>query len=313
MNKKGGDIYISETQKNIQKQREQLVVQSNKLITRTQSQLKLRELRLLLYVISKIKPSDEPTAQYKISIREFAQMCGAKDPHYGEIKKIVIGMNKTFWIDDFGGKGDNVGFVWFKSIVYNQRKGTIGFLFNELIWPYLFALQAHYTSYPLTFVLPMRSQYSVRLYELLKMHREKNPVHSYFSFKLEDLRKMLGAETYTKWNNFKIRVLEPALGEMNSTQPIKGEINIYSDIKAVYKIEKLGRMVDSVVFHVMKKQSEELNSTINENQMILDNEMLRAEDVIPYLPPVQERDIVSQTVMDDLYMEDSENLLENEE
>lgn len=299
--------FKTKKEKNIQRQREQIVAQSNKLITRTRSSMKLRELRILLYLISKICPKDKPETLYELSVADFAKMSGVKNPHYSKVREIVENINKTFWIEDFEGKGEHIGLVWFGSARYSEKRGRMLFRFNMDVWPYLFALKSHYTSYPLSYILPMRSQYSVRLYELLKSYKSKNPNHEYFGVALNDLKSVLGAETYKRWADFKRKVLEPALGEMNS-KPTKGEVNIYSDIKAIYRVEKIGRAVSSVVFHIMKKQPNEIESVLQQNEDYLCGDIIRPEEVLSLMEECRLNNIPGQLSMED-FMEAEDLLL----
>ncbi len=297
--------YKTEEEKGLQHQREQVVAQSNKLITRSQSQMSLRELRILLYLISKIRPDDQPGTEYRLSVAEIAKMAGTKQPNYTAIKRIVNNMNRMFWIEDFK-PGVDAGFVWFSRALYAKSQGYIDFKFTEEITPYLFALQSHYTSYPLSFILPMRSQYSIRLYELLKRYKSEHQNHEYFGVNLTDLKRILDAEGYKRWVDFKRKALEPALGEMNS-MPTKGEVNIYSDIKATYRVEKMGRAVSAVVFHIMKKQPAEIDAVMRQNEYYLSGDIIRPEEVTPLMEAVEYGEIAGQLSMEDFI--DAKDLL----
>jgi len=270
------DLVCSKREKQLELQMNQFVAKSNELITQTRSEMSLREMRLLLYLISKIKPNDRPETVYTISVNEFSKICGLKGyPKYDELKNIVTKMNRSFWIDNFEGKGKHRMFVWFDTALYNEGSGTITFEFNTKVSPYVFELKKHYTSYPLQYVLPMRSLYSIRLYELLKCHKARTQDQKYFSFFIGDLKKTLGAETYKKWDHFKSRVLEPAVGALNSKEPISGEINLYSDLKVSYRGEKRGRAYSAVIFHVEYKTKNELKLICENNQCVLFDERIR--------------------------------------
>lgn len=265
----------TEKENELIRQTEQIVAKSNELITQTRSKMSLREMRLLLYLLSKIKPTDTPDTKYMVSVQDFSRVCGLTGyPKYSELKNIAIGLNRSFWLDNFEGKGRHLMLAWFDSALYNEGNGTITFIFHRLIHPFLFALKKRYTSYPLHYILPMRSQYSVKLYELLKCYKDREPSRDYFSFYLEDLKKVLGAETHKRWDNFKQRVLEPAIGMLNSSEP-GGEINFYSDLKVSYRIEKQGRAVHGIIFYVRRKTKEELAVIKSDNKSILLNELVR--------------------------------------
>lgn len=210
-------------------------------------------------------------------------MSGLKNPHYSKIREIVNSMNRMFWIEDMEPDVD-MGLVWFSVAWYHKKKGYIDFEFTDKISPFLFALKSHYTSYPLSYILPMRSQYSVRLYELLKRYKSERPNHEHFGVSLKDLKDRLGAEHYKTWQDFKRYALEPALGLMNS-KPVTGEVNIYSDIKATYRVQKKGRAVDSVVFHIMKKPLNEIEAVMRQNEDYLSGVIIRPEEVTPLMEP----------------------------
>lgn len=297
-------FFKTDEEKYLQKQREQIVAQSNKLITRTRSQMKIRELRILLYLISKIRPDDKPGTLYHLSVAEIAKMSGLKNPHYSKIREIVNNINRMFWIEDFEPDVD-LGMVWFNTACYHKRKGYIEFEFTSRVTPYLFALKSHYTSYPLSYILPMRSQYSIRLYELLKHYKSSNPNHEYFGVNLDDLKERLGS-TYKTWQDFKRYALEPALGLMNS-KPTAGEVNIYSDIKATYRVQKMGRAVDSVIFHIMKKPSNEIEAVLRQNEDYLCGDIIRPEEVVQLMDQVTKCPLGQFTFED--YMDASDLLL----
>ena len=86
------------------------------------------------------------------------------------------------------------------------------FKFTQDISPDLFVLKQNYTGYPLSYILPLRSQYSVRLYEILKQYKSTYQG----AVKLTGIKTHLGAENYKTWQDFKRFTLEPALGLMNS-------------------------------------------------------------------------------------------------
>ena len=64
-------------------------------------------------------------------------------------------------------------------------------------------------------------------------------------FELEELRRMLGAETYKTYQSFKTRVLEPAIEEING----------YSDKNVVYEPIKSGRTVSKIRLTITSKDS----------------------------------------------------------
>lgn len=193
------------------------VRKSNDMIQKSRYSLTLREQRLLLYAISKIKEDDDGTKRYKISIREAARICGQTD----KIGKLLIDnvfesfatlRDKGFTI--FTDRGTKVHCAFIEH-PEQDKEGNIEYNFDKYIVPYLFRVKKQFTQYDLGTVVKMRSTYGIRLYELLKSFQ-------YLGGKrilLPELRERLGAEekSYDKYSLLKKYVLEPALNDIKNT------------------------------------------------------------------------------------------------
>ena len=102
-----------------------------------------------------------------------------------------------------------------------------------------------FTQFNLNIVLPMKSQYSSRLYEVLKSYQKNNDE---WYFEPEELKYLLDCQNYKNWKDFRVRALEPAIEE----------INTFGDIKVGYSTELKGRKVVKVTFFMAKKNKEAL-------------------------------------------------------
>lgn len=218
------------------------VRKANQLIQRNRFDMTLREQRLLLYCISRIKPTDKGAETYTISIRDVCAACGISDTinggAYNAMKEAVKKLDSfNFELKDTKGRRHIVH--WIRSVVIDpeeKNRACIQFEFDPKIVPYLFDVRKYFTQYELGNVLQMRSVYAVRLYELVKSYeniREK-------SFTLAELRYLLGAETkaYDKYSFLKMRVIDPAINEVKE----------YSDLKVDYVEIKEGRKVTGLKF-----------------------------------------------------------------
>jgi len=119
--------------------------------------------------------------------------------------------------------------------------------YNALnVVPLITRLEKHFTSYQLKQVAQLTSKYAIRLYELLIAWREigKTPQIS-----LTEFREKLGLEVseYQKMVNFKSRVLEPAIQQ----------INYYTDINVKYEQYKTGRSITGLSFSFKQKKVDE--------------------------------------------------------
>lgn len=218
------------------------VRKSNELIQRNRFDMTLREQRLLLYCISRIKPTDKGKEVYRISIRDVCAACGIADNvtggAYKAMKEAVKKLDSfNFFMKDIDGRDHLVH--WIEHVVIDpegKKKACIQFNFDPRIVPYLFDVKKRFTSYELGNVMQMQSVYGVRLYELSKSYEFRGG----HEFSLAELRYLMGAEeeSYKRYSNLKQKIIEPAIREVNG----------YSDLKIDYIEIKEGRKVTAIKF-----------------------------------------------------------------
>jgi hypothetical protein len=56
------------------KEQSQLVVKGNDLVQHSRYALDLQQLKILSYMISKIKPTDEPNTVYEITVKDYCKI-----------------------------------------------------------------------------------------------------------------------------------------------------------------------------------------------------------------------------------------------
>lgn len=233
------------TDQDIKRGREYLVVKDNELIEKAQYHLTATQQKLINYTISLIKPEDTEFQKYEISVSDFCEICGIDKNHfYTEFKHIIDNLDtKTLWI-----KTDTklFKFRWFIKAEYLIDQGKVRLMFDDDIKKYLIGLKKNFTKYPLSNILPMRSKYSMRLYEKLKCHSRGRTIITK-KYTLEELREAFEIEdtTYKEYKDFKKRVLEVAIEE----------INLYSDITVSYEPIKNGRRIAELKFSIQQKDS----------------------------------------------------------
>ena len=95
------------------------------------------------------------------------------------------------------------------------------------------------------YTLHFRSKYSIRLYELVKsIHFHEIETYSR-TYPLDELKRLLDAETYEQYRDFRTRVLEPAIKELNK----------YSDKNIEYRPIKRGRSVAQIELTISTKKT----------------------------------------------------------
>ena len=219
------------------------VVKSNDLIQKSRFNLSLQEQKIILYLISKVKPEDTELKEYIFEIRDFCKICGLETDsgkNYKDIKQTLKSLrDKSIWItlED----GSETTLSWIDKITINKNNGSIKIKIDDMMKPYLIHLQRHFTSYELLYTLAMRSQYSIRLYEILKSYAyKKNKI-----FDIEDLKRTLSAENYTRFPDFKRYVLDIAVREMNE----------FSDLAIAYELIKESRRYAKINFSIQIKKN----------------------------------------------------------
>lgn len=240
-----------EEQTDLEKELSVPVRKSNEMIQKNRYSLSLREQRLLLYCISKIRPDDEGNKRYKIKIRDATRICSITDKKIGG--KVYDNV-----FDAFSKLRDN-GFTIYTSkgrarvaFIDNPEQdgeGNIEFNFNSYVVPYLFQVKRCFTQYDLGIAVKMRSVYGIRLYELLKSYQNLHDK----TFTLEELRERLGAEEKSyqeKYGLFRKYVLEPALKDIDDT-----DIRVsYVEIKEGRKIAKIQFIITEDRIGYLEKQ-----------------------------------------------------------
>lgn len=227
----------------IKKQRSYKVVKANEIIQKARYDLNITELKMLAYIISKIKPGDTELHEYAFSVKEFCQVCGidyTNGWNYQNIKAKLKGLrDKSFWVMDENGHEVLVG--WLQKARVSKGSGVIKVKLDEDMHKYLIGLMGNRTQYEFLSTLPMKSEYSFRIYELLKSYA----FTGHHEFYTDDLKRQLMAEHYKNFKDFRIYVIERAVKE----------INLYTDLEVSWEPEYYGRKVEKVIFHIKQRDT----------------------------------------------------------
>jgi len=227
----------------INKERGHLVVKRNDLIQKSRHQLSLQEQKIMLYLISRIKPDDANFMEQVFTIQEFCRFCGMDETsgkNYSDIKDAIGKLRSRFvWVKNDDGSETTVG--WITTATINEHSGVIRLKLDEGLKPFLLLLTDHYTIYEIRHILAMTSKYSIRLYELLRSYAYKGHV----AFEIDELKRLLDAENYKLNGHFKVEVLDTALPEINK----------YTDITVTYSFQKEGRRYSHVCFELGRKDT----------------------------------------------------------
>ncbi len=218
-----------------------VVTKSNYFIKNSSYDLSIEEQRIILTLASMVQPEDKDFKVYEIKISDFIEMLGiSSQTKYTELPKITKElMRKVFEISDEE-TGKLIQVAWLSAVVYEKNSGVIELEFSPHLKPYMLNLKGFYTKYKLHNVLSMKSKYSPRLYELLKLNEYQKKG---FSVHIDELRKLFKAENiYPKYNDFKKHIILKSQEELEQ----------FSDIRFEFVECKMPRQVKYINFYVFK-------------------------------------------------------------
>lgn len=223
-------------------ERDYKIVKHNDLIQKSRFSLKVQEQKIILYLISKITPEDKELNYYEFKIKDFCRICGIDEENgnnYIKLKACVKNLySECMWVA-IGDDGEETLLKWIERPYLNKRSGTIKIKIDDLMKPYLLQLKERFTQYNMLYILAMKSRYSIRLFELLKSYSNLKTL----TVSVDELKKQLSAETYDRYSDFKRKVIDIALREINE----------FSDLTVEPEFIKDGRKVDKICFRIKTK------------------------------------------------------------
>ena len=260
------------------KARNYIVAKSNQIIQKSRYDFSMAEQRMIAYICSKIKPIETIDkakgipfqVEYDFNLLDYSRICGIQDNGrvYEEYKALLKGLrDKSMWLTLSDGSETTVG--WLAKATTNKKSGIAKIKIDEDLAPYLFDLQSKFLSYGLKNILNMKSQYSIRLYELLKSYygiksgqgQTDNKKVSW-TINLDELKKKLMVDTiksYSNYAEFKRKILEVA----------QKEINELTDISIYFEPITKGRKTEKVKFTIIMKSPMERYIANNKNDELL--------------------------------------------
>jgi len=250
-----------------------LVVKDNALINASYN-LEVTEQRLILLSIIRARETGQgisSDSKLEIHASDYASRFDVtKEAAYNALKNAVNNLfERKFSFKEIH-KDTNKEIVvksrWVSRIAYVDDLATLEVTFAPDVVPLITRLEKHFTSYQLKQVAQLTSKYAIRLYEFLIAWRNvgKTPVIS-----LSEFREKLGLEIneYQKMVNFKSRVLEPAIKQINEL----------TDINVKYEQYKTGRSISGLSFTFKHKKIDPIPSERDPNTVDLFTQMTDAQ------------------------------------
>ena len=188
-------------------------------------------------------------------------------------------------------------FNWFAHIEYSKKNNMLECSVSPKLKPYLLELKENFKSYDLKYILDMQSEYSIRIYELLK----KSEKMGYLEIDLVELQELLQVpDSFKVYADFKRKVL----------QPTSIEIAKYTDIYFEFKEIKSGRKVAKIKF-IIKKNIQNLTAEMDYEFKKFREHIIKEYEGLPVLfHPQLERHIMIRDSL--LVIEESGTIIKSE-
>ncbi len=243
----------------------------NDLIYHARYNLKTRDQKVILYLISKLDPRNQKDfEEMTVSIKEIESILKSEKEErkkwgglHSEMDQMIRRLlNLTIFFPSkfsINGKPVKGGINWFSSVIpYRDDEGVgrIEFLFSKRLKPFLLELN-EYAQIPRSELAPMKSKYAIRMFQIFKADRDKNKKYrkvSSITYTLDELKGLLNIEgKYVQYRDLRRRVLDSIEQDIN-------KCSISQRVKCTPVKE--GRKVVGVTFHIYdRKKGQEIDIT----------------------------------------------------
>jgi plasmid replication initiation protein len=222
------------------KKKDPTAVQANSLVS-ARYRLTLGEQFLVLVMISKIDYQDSAFQGYEISIKELANTLQLnEDCTYREANNITDKLLKRI-LRISKPDGSLLKCNWIASA--EHFSGRVVLTPAPALRPYLLELREKFTKVPLNQVKGLRSQYSVRIYMLLRQYVGLGS----FELAVDEFREILSLEKqYPRFSEMRRWVINPAQKELKSK----------ADLSFKLETEKTGRSISILKFIIIKNKKQ---------------------------------------------------------
>lgn len=226
--------------------------------------MSLDEMRVLSLTLGVFDPLT-PTRNFEFTVADFCEHFPDVNPKraYEQVERAIKRLS-TRWmtLEDNGTYKKEVAFVTDRT--YFKKEGRFEIVIHEKLMPYIANLKNRYTTYQLVNIGAFASTHTIRLYELLTQYK-KIGEREINLMQLKDWLQI--SEKYSVYANFRRRVLEPAIQEINDK----------SDLLVKFEPVSKGRQIIGLIFSIKRKRCVELRKNITKH----------GRPKLPQRPPVK--------------------------
>lgn len=237
----------------------QVAAIANKFIQHARYKLTPREMKLILYMASLIRPEDSDFETYLVPVTEIESVLKAdEDKKHGSFYERLddlldsVTSKKITFPTDFVLEGVRLrGHInWVAGAVPKSNEDgvlCVEFGFSPQMKPFMLGLKERYTRFELMEVSRMKSSFSIRIFQMCKAYYYENIRHgrNKMAVGIKELKARLGIQDkYPDFRNFRRKVLDVASEEINE----KTRLNIELEYG------RKSRRITDVIFIINEKE-----------------------------------------------------------
>ena len=211
------------------KEEDYKVVKHNSLVNiKGKYQYSVNQLKLVCHLIANIKPDEEDFETKYIALKELG-FVDENSENYTYFKEEFVRLlempfkipNSKYWVN------------WFSALAFEN--GVIEYRFDPALKPFLLNLKENFTSYHLSNVMNLKSNYAILTFELLAQARNQG----YRNITIKEYRELLKIPDSYK-NNDVLRLIKK----------VQKEIRDRTNLQFDFAFKKMGKAFHSINFVV---------------------------------------------------------------
>ena len=215
------------------KEEDYKVVKHNSLVNiKGKYQYSVNQLKLICHLIANIKPNEEDFTKKQVSIKELNFIDENTYNHNYFKEEFVRLLEMPFQIPEDEGWTN-----WFSYLKY--KNGVIEYRFDPVLKPFLLNLKENFTSYHLSNVMNLKSNYAILTFELLAQARNQG----YRNITIKEYRELLKIpDSYL--NADILRLLKK----------VQKEIRDRTNLQFNFAFKKMGKSFHSINFVILNNK-----------------------------------------------------------
>ena len=219
--------------------------------------LSAMSLDLLCVILAQIKKEDSEFKFYRLAVSTIEKRINRK-LNRDSLKKSIQELESAT-LDIL-----NESIKWFEIFNFESSLGILEVKLNEQLKPYLLNLESKFVLAQLDSILNLNGYYSKRFYLLVAQYKKMQKC----KYDLIKLHKILSTPNSLQklYSNFKSRVLDFSMNEINQN----------TELKVEYQENKIGKSVNSLDFRIRKIDKSKIESVANDLKEVKQNRGVNA-------------------------------------